>query len=219
MSDLTLYNYFRSSTSFRARIALHHKNLDFKYVPVHLLKKEQHSPEYRKISPLGEVPTLVHGGRAIAQSLAILEYLDEAFPSTPRLYPADLLARAQVRQFCENINSFIHPMGNLKVLQRLEALHGYDQDAKDAWVSYWTQQGFEALERTLEVHAGDYSFGNTVTAADVCLIPAVITAARFKTPLDAFPIARRIFDSCLKLPAFEKAHPGRQVDTPDEFRV
>ncbi|MEN0059659.1 MAG: glutathione S-transferase N-terminal domain-containing protein [Bdellovibrio sp.] len=119
MSSLILYNYFRSSTSFRARLALHWKGLHFEYKAISLIKGEQHSPEYRKLNPLGGIPTLSHDGKLIPESFAIMEYLDEVYPQKP-LLPQDPYLRARVRQVCEVINSFMHPMGNLKTLQYLE---------------------------------------------------------------------------------------------------
>lgn len=213
MPKLILYNYFRSSTSYRVRIALHLKNLEYEYRPVHLLKAEQHSAEYRALNPVGGVPTLVHDGRAIAQSLAILEYLDDVFGG-PKLYPADPYERARVRQFCETVNSDMHPLGNLKVLQELEKRHGYDQAAKEKWIGHWMGLGFAALEKILGETAGDFCFGNSVTAADLCLIPMMFSARRFNVDLGPFPIARRIDERATKIPAFEKAHPMRQPDTP-----
>lgn len=219
MAEIALYNYFRSSTSYRVRIALHHKSIPFDYKPVHLLKGEQHLPAYRNINPLGELPSLVHDGNVIAQSLAIMEYLDEAFPETPRLYPRDLVTKAQVRQFSENINAFIHPVNNLKVLKRLEEKHGYGNAEKEQWIQHWTVMGFETLEKMLVQHSGTYAFGGEITAADACLIPAVYSAQRFNVSLSNFPNVARVNEAALKLPAFQKAHPGRQIDTPDELKI
>lgn len=213
MDTLILYNYFRSSTSYRARIALNFKNLPYEYRAVHLLKAEQHSAEYLRLNPQGEVPSLVHQGRSIAQSIAILEYLEDVFPNPP-LYPKDPYLKARVRQFCENINSYLHPLSNLKVMQYLEKKHGYDQAAKEEWIRHWYKPGFEVLEGMLQTSAGKYSFGDQVTAADACLIPAVFTARRFHVDLSAFPTVVRIDKECQSHPAFEKAHPSRQPDTP-----
>ena len=196
MSDLVLYNYFRSSTSFRIRIALHWKGLAFEYKPIHLLKDggEQHKAEYRDLNPTGGVPTLLHEGRVIAQSMAILEYLEERFPERP-LLPTDLHARALVRQICENINSDMHPLGNLKVLQYLTGHLGISEEAKNQWLSHWLVQGFAAIEKILERTAGTYAVGAQVTAADAFLVPQVVTAQRFHVSVDNFPNVKRIFVS------------------------
>lgn len=217
MSDLVLYNYFRSSTSYRARLALHWKGLAFDYKPIHLLKNEQRSPAFLALNPQGEVPTLIHKGQVISQSLAILEYLDEVFPQI-RIYPTDPVQRAQVREFCEHINAFIHPLGNLKVQKYLETQHGFDQAAKDKWVLHWLNEGFTALEKILEKSAGTYCFGEQPTAADFCLIPAVFTARRFHLDMTPFPIINRIDQHCKTVEKMMKAHPLNQIDTPEELR-
>lgn len=213
MSQVTLYNYFRSSTSYRVRIALHFKGISFEYKPVPLLESAQHRPEYLALNPQGEVPTLIHDSKSIAQSLPILEYLDEVFPE-PRIYPRDAYARAKVRQFCENINSYLHPLGNLKVLKHLETRYGASQADKEAWIAHWYAPGFTALEKMLQESAGDYCFGGEITAADFCLIPALFTAKRFNFSIDNYPIVRKIEKNCLEHPAFKKAHPMVQPDTP-----
>lgn len=218
MSSLVLYNYFRSSTSYRVRLALHLKNLPFEYVPVNLLKGEQHSPEYRKINPLSGVPTLNHDGKIIPESFAIIEYLDEVFPQSP-LFPTNAYLKARIRQFCEVINSFMHPMGNLKTLQYLEKNHGYSQDQKEQWVQHWASQGLDVLEKTLHEFAGTYCFGESITAADIFLIPQILTCQRFKVDMSKYPTLMRINENCLKIEAFKSAHPFRQIDTPTEFKI
>lgn len=218
MSRLVLYNYFRSSTSYRVRIALHLKELPFEYAPINLLKGEQHSVEYRAINPLGGVPTLVHDKNVIPESFAIIEYLEELFPAHP-LLPKNAYTKARVRQFCEVINSFMHPMGNLKTLQYLEKNHGYTLDQKENWVQHWALQGLEVLEKTLQDFAGTYCFGDEVTMADIFLIPQILTCQRFKVDLTGFPTLRRVNENCLKIEAFQKAHPFRQIDTPAEFKI
>lgn len=217
MADLALYNYFRSSTSYRVRIALHYKNLSFDYRPIHLLQNEQHSAEFRQLNPLGEVPALVHGSFCVSQSLAILEYLEEVFPETAIL-PESPQERAWVRQFCENINAYIHPLGNLKVTQYLERMHGYDQAAKEAWISHWAHPGFRSLETMLESKAGKYCLGDRITVADFCLIPAVFSARRFKVDLSPYRLIERIDSELKDHPAFLQAHPFRQIDTPAELK-
>ena len=220
MAPFTLFNYFRSSTSYRVRIALHLKGIEFDYKAVHLLKGggEQHSVEYRKLNPQGEVPTLIHNGKAIGQSLAIMEYLDEIHPSA-RLYPQDPYQKAKIRQFCENINSFLHPLSNLKVMQKLEKDAQYTTEQKNAWIQHWYAIGFQALEEMLKEFSGRYCFGDQVTAADLLLVPCIFTANRFQVNLDTFPLCRKINEECLKLEAFKKAHPYAQPDTPEAERM
>lgn len=217
MSSIVLYNYFRSSTSYRVRLALHIKDLNFEYKPVNLLKGEQHSPEYRAMNPLGGVPTLVHDNKIIPESFAIMEYLDEVFPKKP-LFPKDAYLKARVRQVCEVINSFMHPMGNLKTLQYLERSNGYTQDQKDGWVQHWAAQGLETLETTLQEFSGVYCFGNEVTMADLFLVPQMLTCNRFKVDLSNYPTLTKINNMCLSLEPFKKAHPFCQIDTPEEFK-
>lgn len=219
MNELILYNYFRSSTSYRARIALHYKNLKFEYKPVHLLNNggEQHQINYRHLNPMGEVPTLVHNGKILGQSMAIIEYLDDVFP-TPSLFPKDAFQKAQIKQFCENINSFMHPLGNLKVLQYLEKHHGYDQKKKEAWIGHWLHQGFQALEKMI-TPSSQFCFNNQLSAADVFLIPQIFTAQRFNVALDKYEKLMKINEHCTQLEYFQKAHPFRQIDTPPEAKI
>ena len=217
MSSLVLYNYFRSSTSFRVRIAMHLKGLNFEYRPVSLLKNEQHSPEYRKINPMGGVPTLVHEGKIIPDSMAILEYLEDIAPNPPIL-PKDFYLRARVRQVCEIVNSSMHPYGNLKVLKYLEQTHSYDQVQKDLWAQHWTTQGLEALEKTLSEFSGRYCFGDEVTMADIFVYPQMITCQRFNMDLTKYPTLWKIYQSCKLTPAFDKAHPRNQIDIPEDLK-
>lgn len=220
MASLILFNYFRSSTSYRVRIALNHKNLGFDYVPVHLLNNggEQNQESYKRQNPMGEVPTLQIGNDFIGQSLPIMEYLEEVFPQNPIL-PKNPLQRAQVRQFCENINSFMHPLSNLKVQQYLEKKHGYTPDDKAKWIQHWSLQGLAALEQTLKKESGQFCFGDTLTMADFCLIPQAFSSERFGVDLSAFGNIQKITTHCLTLDIFKKAHPYRQIDTPDELKI
>ncbi len=219
MSQITLYNYFRSSPSYRVRIALYHKGLHFEYKAVHLLNNggEHHTAEYKKINPQEEVPSLIHDGNVIAQSVAIIEYLDEVFPQK-HLLPNSAVLRAQVRQFCENINSFMHPVCNLKIQQYLEVKHGYGPSQKEDWIQHWSKQGFEALEKILQKNCGKFCFGDEVTSADLFLIPQVFSAKRFKVDMSAYPLINKIEKNCLDLEAFKKAHPMNQPDTPAEMK-
>lgn len=219
MSDFALYNYFRSSTSYRVRIAMHLKGLSFKYHPVHLLNNggEQHSAEYRQLNAAGEVPTLVHGEFRLGQSMAIVEYLDQISNAT-RLFPKDVQAASLVRQFCENINC-AHALTNLKTMQYLEKTAGLSADAKNAWLQHWGHQNFAILEKWVSQHGGTYCFGDQVTAADVFLLPLIFWAQRFNIGLENYPNIRKVVANCEKLEAFKKAHPYRQVDTPSEMKI
>lgn len=220
MSEILLYNYFRSSTSYRVRIALHLKALPFKYVPVHLLKDggEQNKAEYRKINPAGGVPSLLFEGHAIAESRAIIEFIDDTFSQCP-LYPTDPYLKARAKQICDHINTSMHPLGNLKVLQFLENEFGYSQEQKEQWVQHWLTPSLQSLEKLVKETAGEYCIGNQITVADLFLIPQLFTCLRFKVPLDSFPTLLGINERCLKQDAFIKAHPFRQIDTPDEFKI
>lgn len=218
MAEFILHNYFRSSTSYRARIALHYKNIPFEYKAVALLKNEQLSPEYKKLNPIGGVPTLIHNGKIIPDSYAITEYLEEIHP-TPALLPKDAYTRARVRQVCEIVNSSMHPLGNLRTLKYLEEKHGYTQDQKDGWAQHWGHIGLEALEKNLQEFAGTYSFGNQITMADVFVVPQIVTCQRFKIDTTKYQTLTKIFDNCQKVEAFVKAHPFRQIDTPDDLRI
>lgn len=226
-NEVLLYNYFRSSPSYRVRIALHYKGIPFNYIPVHLLEDggQHRKSDYAQLNPQKEVPTLVHNGKVLSQSLPIMEYIEEVFPG-PSFLPKDPFLKARVRQFCENINSFMHPLNNLKVLQYLEKKHNYSAEDKEAWIQNWSYQGFDALEKMLEStssqsQVGDkvtYCFGDTVTMADFCLIPQVFSAQRFNVDISKYPLIQRIHSTCLDLEFFQKAHPHNQIDTPQELR-
>lgn len=217
MEPIILYNYFRSSTSYRVRIALELKSIAYEYKPIHLLKNEQRSEEYLKLNPLGGVPTLIHNGKAISESLAILEYLEEVFPDFS-LLPEDPYMQAKVRQFCETINAFTHPMSNLKTLKYLEEKFQLTQEGKEAWIQHWTAQGLQTLEALAKEFSGHFCFGDDITFADLLLVPQLFSAARFKVDLSPYPVLLNINQHCLEIPAFKKAHPHRQIDTPDELR-
>lgn len=213
---LQLYSYFRSSASYRVRIALNLKGLPFEYVPVHLLKDggQQHSADYQRINPAELVPALVDGGQAIGQSLAIMEYLDETRPELPALLPRDALGRARVRGLAQSIACEIHPLNNLRVLQYLENDLKLDEATKATWYRHWITLGFTALEAMLanNAHTGTFCHGETPGMADCCLIPQIANSRRFDTPLEAFPTIRRIETACLALDAFAKAAPQVQPD-------
>ena len=215
---MKLHNYFRSSTSFRVRIALAMKGLDYDYVAWHLRKGEQRSGEYLALNPQGGVPTLEldaeeqGGGRRITQSMAILEYLEETHPEPP-LLPADPLGRARVRSLAYVVACDIHPLNNLRVLQHLRTL-GQDEAGVADWFRHWVAVEFAALERRLaaEPETGRFCHGGAPTLADLCLAPQVVNGERFQCDMAPYPTIRRIHEDCMAIEAFQKAHPKAQPD-------
>ncbi len=215
-TELTLYGYWRSSAAYRVRIALNLKGLAYRQVPVHLVKDggQQHAAEYRALNPQGLVPLLVDEGNRgvrIAQSLAILEYLDEVFP-VPALLPADPAQRAQVRALALHIACDIHPLNNLRVLQYLSAELGASDEAKNAWYRHWVEKGLAAVEQGLAVFDGGLSLGNRPGYLEACVIPQLYNARRFACSLEAFPRLLEMEGRCLALDAFKAAAPEVQPD-------
>lgn len=209
---MKLYGYWRSSASWRARIALHLKGLKYEYVPVNLLEGVQHQETYREINPAGSVPTLefTHAGRTVrlSQSLAIIEYLEELHP-TPPLFPRDPYLRARARMMAELVNSGIQPLQNLQVLNHVEqALHG---DRK-AWATHWIVKGLTALETLAAETAGTFLVGEHPSVADICLVPQLYSARRFGIEVSSFGLLTRVESACNELPAFQNAHADRQSD-------
>lgn len=213
--EFVLYNYFRSSASYRVRIAMNLKGLEFDYRPVHLVNNggEQYSAEYAALNPSREVPTLVHKGQVIAQSIAILDYLEQVAP-TPRLYSADPYKRALALQACEIINSGAQPIGNLRVQKLLTEKFGATETQKEEWTKYWIRYGLETMEAFLKPHAGKFCIGNEVSAADCFLIPHLFNADRFTVPTENYPTLLRVRANCEALTAFKKAAPDQQPDFP-----
>jgi len=211
---MKLYNYFRSSASFRVRIALAIKGLTFEYFPVHLVKDEQHSENYARISTTGLVPTLITDeGETIGQSLAIMEYLEE-IKVDPPLLPATPIERAYVRALAQTIACEIHPLNNLRVLKYLVSELGATEDAKLKWYRQWVRAGLEAFERELERHPGSvYCFGDTPTIADCCLVPQIFNANRFGVDLTGLPLTKSAFDACMQLQAFQESQPSACPDS------
>ncbi len=212
---LTLYTYFRSSAAYRVRIALNLKGLAYESVPIHLLKAggEQHGLDYQRLNPAQLVPTLIEDTHALTQSLAIIDYLEETHPD-PALLPCDALGRARVRALAQTIACEIHPLNNLRVLQYLENTLKLDAQVRADWYRHWVTLGFTALEALLADSPATATFchGDTPGLADCCLIPQLVNARRFDTPLQAFPTLLRIEASCLALEAFARAAPAVQPD-------
>ena len=214
---LALYGYWRSSAAYRVRIALNLKGLDYAIAPVHLVRGggEQHADEYRALNPQQLVPTLVDGGNVVRESLAIIEYLEEAYPDTPRLLPPGALACARVRALAQAVVCDIHPIGNLRVLQYLQRELGASDEQKLAWSRHWIEIGFDAIETMLTANrTGVFCEGNTPTMADCCLVPQAYNARRFGVPLARYPTIEAIDAVCCKLEAFRIAAPEAQADAP-----
>jgi maleylacetoacetate isomerase len=210
---MELYSYFRSSASFRVRIALALKGLPYDYKPVHLVRGEQLAPEFGAVSPQSLVPVLVDQGAPLNQSLAIIEYLDEVHPQPP-LLPADALGRARVRALALEIACEIHPLDNLRVLRYLVKQLGVDEQAKNAWYRHWVEQGLAEVERHLagDPRTGRCCHGDAPTLADCTLVPQIFNAQRFDCRLDHVPTVMKVFDHCMSLPAFQAAQPSACPD-------
>lgn len=213
---IKLYNYFRSSASFRVRIALNLKGLPFEYVPVHLLKGggQQLAATYRSLNPDALVPVLEDDGQVLTQSLAIIEYLEETRPEPP-LLPRDAVERAYVRSIALAIACEIHPLNNLRVLRYLVRTLGTSEEQKNAWYRHWVEQGLASLEARLVGgnRTGRYALGDAVTLADVCIVPQIFNAQRVDCDLDRVPTIMHIFEHCMQLPAFIDAQPSKQPDS------
>ncbi|XP_065833531.1 maleylacetoacetate isomerase-like [Oscarella lobularis] len=215
MAKPILYSYFRSSCSWRVRIALNLKEIDYEYRPIHLLKNggEQHSDEYMALNPSRTVPLLRIDDHNLAQSLAIIEYLDETRPN-PALLPRDnAYNRAVVRRISDMIASDIQPIQNLRVLSYV------GDEKKMEWGRHWIDAGFQSLEALLKETSGAYCVGDQITMADICLIPQIANAKRFKVDLSKFPVICRIDETLSTHKAFQAAHPFRQPDCPDDLRI
>ena len=210
---MRLYSYFRSSAAYRVRIALALKGLAYEYLPVHLIKGEQRSDDYRALNAQALVPTLVDEQRVFTQSLAIIEYLDERHPRPP-LLPDAPAERARVRAIALSIACDIHPLDNTRVLQYLVRTLGVSEDAKNAWYRHWIDLGLSALETQLagDPATGTFCHGEKPSLADIFLVPQLANARRFDIPLDAYPTLARIDSSCRALAAFAQAAPERQPD-------
>jgi maleylacetoacetate isomerase len=215
---MKLYDYFRSSTAYRVRIGLHLKGLAFESVPVNIFKGEHKSDAYRRINPTGGVPVLEHGGFVLAQSLAILDYIDALQPEPP-LLGGSIADRAFAREVALTIATEVHPLVNMKVLHRLESDFGADEEAKTGWKTHWAMEGMAAVESLLRRRGGDgpYAMGAAPGLVDLCLVPQMYFMRRNNLDLTPFPICRRIEAACVRLPAFIAASPEMQQDAPKDL--
>ena len=216
LCGMRLYSYFRSSASFRVRIALGLKGLPYDYAAVHLVRGEQSQPAFTHLAPQGLVPMLEVDGAHLTQSMAIIEYLDETHPAPP-LLPGNARERAQVRALAQQIACEIHPLNNLRVLKYLQSDMQVTAEAKDTWYRHWVRSGLEAFERQLELlHTqrapSVYCWGNTPTLADCLLVPQIFNGQRFNVNFDGLPRTMAAFEACMQLPAFVNAQPSRSPD-------
>jgi len=214
--DIKLYTYWRSSACYRVRIALNLKGLAYESIPVHLLKDggEQHKAGFQEVNPQELIPVLMHGGRMLRQSLAIMEYLDENFDTKRPLMPNVARDRQRCRAISQMIACDIHPLNNLRVQQYLTNEFKATDKQREAWTRHWIDEGFRALETVLadSLATGTYCEGDSPTMADCCLIPQVYNARRFGIDIARYPTIARIEQACLALPAFDAARPENQPD-------
>ncbi|MBB4845385.1 maleylacetoacetate isomerase/maleylpyruvate isomerase [Paucibacter oligotrophus] len=211
---MELFNYFRSSASYRVRIALALKGLDYDYRAVHLVKNEHLDPAYASASVSRLVPLLRDGEGLISQSMAIIEYLDETYPQPP-LLPPDALGRAQVRALAQDIACEIHPLNNLRVLRYLSKELGVDEDGKNRWYRHWVESGLAVVEQRLSqpgAKHGAFCWGDTPGLADCVLVPQIFNAQRFDCRLDHVPTVMKVFANCMALDAFAKTQPSACPD-------
>lgn len=209
-----LHNYFRSSTSYRVRIALALKGIDYEYVAHHLRHGGNRSPDYLAVNPQGLVPALVlEDGTTLSQSLAIIEYLDEVRPEPP-LLPEDALGRARVRMISQMIGCDIHPVNNLRILNALRTRYGADDAAVADWFRHWVNETFVPLEAMLAADpaTGSFCHGDAPTMADLCLVAQIANNGRFGVDMALYPVINRIHDACMQIEAFVSAAPSRQPD-------
>ena len=214
MSEIVLHNYYRSSTSYRVRIALEMKRLAYRYVAHHLRHGDHREPAYLAVNPQGFVPALVWSdGTLLLQSLAIMEFLDESVPEPP-LLPSDALGRARVRMLAQMIACDIHPVNNLQILTSLRALYGAGDDDIANWFRHWVNETFEPLEKILasSPDTGTFCHGESPGIADICLVAQVANNARFNVDMAPYPAISRINAACMELQAFIRASPANQPD-------
>jgi maleylacetoacetate isomerase len=209
MNRAILHDYFRSSAAYRVRIALNLKGVDYESRPVDLREGEQKSASYKALNPQGFVPMLEIDDHRLTQSLAICDYLDRRFPKPP-FVPDNANDRAHVLALALTIACDIHPLNNLRVLKYLGGPLQQDEAVRDKWYVHWITEGFEALEAMAKQRAGGFLFGNMPTLADICLVPQMYNARRYKVPVENYPTLLRADASASAIPAFAKAHPDKQ---------
>lgn len=213
--SLSLYGYWRSSATYRVRIALNLKQLDFQYFPVHLVKNggEQNAEDYLRLNPNALVPSFVDDDEdfILNQSLSIIEYLDEKYPEPLKLMPEHALDKAMVRAMAQDIACDIQPLANLRVLNALEVF-GCKSEQRSVWAKQWIEKGFHAIEKRLQTRAGKFCFGFDVTLADIVLVPQVYNAERFGVEMANFPLISKVTENCRQLEAFKLAAPENQPD-------
>lgn len=209
MARPVLYDYFRSSASYRVRIALNLKGVDYEHRPINLAKGGQKDEAYLELNPQGFVPMLEIDGHRLTQSLSIIVYLDQKFRDPP-LMPADPADAAHVRSLALAVACDIHPLNNLRVLKYLRGPLGVSEEAKDEWYRHWVAEGLAALEEMARPRAGAFLFGDSPTIADICLIPQLYNARRFSVPIADYPTLRRADETASAHAAFAAAHPDRQ---------
>ena len=208
----TLYTYFRSSAAFRVRIALNLKQIDWQPAVVWLPDGEHAQDGYRAVNPQALVPTLVEDDHRLAQSMAIIEYLDETHPQPP-LLPGGPRERARIRSLAQLVACDIHPVNNLRILKYLKREMNQPQEAIDAWYRHWCTEGLSAYEREMgAAEPGGFSHGMQATMADICLVPQIFNAQRFEVDMKQFPKTMAVFERCMALPAFDAAQPSRQAE-------
>ena len=209
---MKLHNYFRSSASYRVRIALELKGLPYDYVAVHIARGDHKGSAYAALAADQLVPLLEVGDQRLSQSMAIIEYLDEKYPA-PALLPADAVGRAQVRALSQSIACEIHPLNNLRVLKYLVRELKVDEEAKNRWYRHWVRDGLESFERQLaQLPLGRYCFGDTPTMADCCLVPQIFNGKRFDCDLSGLPRTMAAFDAGMQHGAFQRAQPSACPD-------
>jgi len=209
MAKALLYDYFRSSASYRVRIALNLKGVKYEQRPINLAKSAQKKAEFRELNPQGFVPMLEIDGHKLTQSLSIIVYLDQKYREPP-LMPADPADAAHVRSLALTVACDIHPLNNLRVLKYLKGELGLSEEAKDEWYRHWVAEGLAALEEMARPRAGAFLFGDQPTIADVCLVPQLYNARRFSVPISDYPTLRRADETASAHAAFAAAHPDRQ---------
>eukprot|EP00127_Corallochytrium_limacisporum_P003701 Clim_evm33s152 gene=Clim_evmTU33s152 len=213
MGEVELYSYYRSSCSWRIRLVLAIKGIDYKYHPVHLLKGEQRDQEYHKKNPFNKVPTLVHNGNPISQTQAICEYLEEVFPGNPIL-PKDPKTRAIVREISAGVACDVQPLQNSAVLSHIGQKYG--EEEKLAWARKYIEEGLQAVNELVEKHGGKYCVGDEITMADAFVVPQLYNARRYDADTSKFPRLIEVDQRLAELDAFKAANPKNQPDTPAE---